>query len=260
MNSEENLVRIESADLFTERQTLIWKSLDWNLKKGEIHCLVGESGSGKTTLALSLFGLLPSLWNCEYRLWDVLGHSLEEWSGPWGEKNRGSSLFLVPQNPNLAFHPYRKMGDQMEDFFRLSLRKKVPKEEMQNLWGEMGISHPEEKWDSYAKSLSGGEKQRICLSLAVLGDQRILVLDEPTTGLDAKSEKWVLQNIRKLAKEREKGILFISHDFRIVESMASRITIMKEGKVLETTPVKDKKIEPKSDYGKLLEQTSRIFH
>ncbi len=253
------LVSIRSANLFAPNGTRIWKDLNWDLFPSEIHALIGESGSGKTTLAYSLFGLLGEGWKYDFSHWDVLGHDLSYWSGSLGEELRGRSIFLVPQNPNLAFHPYRKIRDQVADFFRLGLRSSKGPREILELWNEMGISRPEEKWNSYANGLSGGEKQRICLSLALLGDYRILVLDEPTTGLDANTEKWVLRAIRKKSEERDLGVIFISHDLRIVESMASRITIMKEGSTIESFPIKDRKIEPTTEYGKELEKARRFF-
>lgn len=255
----EPLVSIRSANLFTPQGIRVWNDLNWNLFSGEIHSLIGESGSGKTTLAYSLFGLLGENWKYNFVSWNVLGHDLSYWAGRAGEELRGRSIFLVPQNPNLAFHPYRKMKDQIKDFFELGLRSSQDPKEILDLWKEMGISRPEDKWNSYANGLSGGEKQRICLSLAFLGNYRILVLDEPTTGLDANTEKWVLRAIRKKSEEGGMGVIFISHDLRIVESLASRITIMKEGSTIESFPIKDRKIEPTTEYGKELEKARRFF-
>jgi ABC-type glutathione transport system ATPase component len=221
--------------------------------------LIGESGSGKTTLAYSLFGILPEDWICRYESWSVLGQDFQACKASVSKPGRAKKIFLVPQNPNLAFHPYKKLKAQMIDFFRYGLGEPYNEARMLDLWEEMGIAHGKLSLDRLATTLSGGEKQRICLSMAILADPEILILDEPTTGLDSATEHWVLSRVKQMAGERERGILFISHDLRIVESLATEITIMKEGSVVENLPIKDRKFEPKSEYGKALEEARRLF-
>ena|GEM_PF-1905858 len=255
----ETLVSIRKANLYSPNNTQVWKDLSFQLKKNQIHAVVGESGSGKTTLAYSLFGLLPRDWNCTFEAWSVLGSSLLE-SKEKGKKNgRCKSIFLVPQNPNLAFHPYRTMGSQIKDFFQYGLGESYQETRILSLWKEMGLSGSQNILRKMPNSFSGGEKQRICVSLALLANPQILVLDEPTTGLDAVTEHWVLARIKQMAGDFGRGVLFISHDLRIVESLASEITIMKEGRVVETITVKDRKFEPKSEYGKALEAARKLF-
>lgn len=221
--------------------------------------MIGESGSGKTTLAYSLFGILPEGWKCSYEEWSVLGNSLPAMADKIKKQGNARSLFLVPQNPNLAFHPYRQLGDQLQDFFRYTLGETFDKKKVFVLWEEMGIKMDKNVLDRLPESFSGGEKQRICVSLAILAKPRILVLDEPTTGLDASTEKWVLQQIKRMAAASGCAVFFITHDLRIVESLASEITIMKEGSIVETISVKERKFEPRSEYGKALEKACRLF-
>jgi len=246
-------IDIRNANLFSHNQNQIWKNLSFALQPSQIHAIIGESGSGKTTFAYSIFGILPKHWKLHYEEWRVLGKTFEEKQGT-------SSVFLVPQNPNLAFHPERNLEVQLRDFFRYTLKSPFDPDRILSLWEEMGINLGPKTLARYPNSFSGGEKQRICLSLALLARPRILILDEPTTGLDAEAEYWALSQIKRMVGEYRSGVIFISHDLRIVESLASQITIMKEGSVVETTPVKESKFEPKSDYGKALEKARLLFH
>lgn len=221
--------------------------------------MIGESGSGKTTLAYSLFGILPEGWKCSYEEWSVLGNSLPAMAERIKKQGNARSIFLVPQNPNLAFHPYRKLGEQLQDFFRYTLGETFDKTKVLGLWAEMGIKTDKNILNRLPDSFSGGEKQRICVSLAILANPKILVLDEPTTGLDAATEKWVLHQIKRMAGATGCAVFFITHDLRIVESLASEITIMKEGRIVETISIKERKFEPRSEYGKALEKARRMF-
>jgi len=253
-----DLVDILDAHLQLPSGQKIWAGISFRLTNSKISMLVGASGSGKSTLGLSLFGILPKYAKVHAKRFHVLGQDLIQLGQRDYQKRVQKDLFLVPQNPNLAFHPYRKISSQMEDFLKFSRNRELSKESILRLWEELQIRDPETKWDSFPASLSGGEKQRVCLSMAFLKQTKILVLDEPTTGLDAFSEKIVLEAVKKLSKSGV-AVVFITHDLRIAESMGSWITIMKEGKVLESGPILSKSFVPKSDYGKELLNAHQIF-
>ncbi|MDF3820558.1 ATP-binding cassette domain-containing protein [Leptospira sp. 96542] len=248
--ADERLVEIDSASLTATGQKPIWKQIGYSLGAGTIHAVVGESGSGKSTLALALFGILPTGFILDYNTFSVCGTDLRKRT-----ETNNRELFLVPQNPNLAFHPYRTIGSQMLDFLKISGNQNG-KENLLKIWESMGLSASQ--WDLYPKALSGGEKQRVCLSLAFLSKPKILILDEPTTGLDAASENIVLKIVQNMANLGV-GVVFITHELRIVESMASQVTIMKQGEVVETSKLQHKRLEPKSDYGKALTESYRLF-
>lgn len=253
-----SLIQIKNANLSLSGVRPIWDSVNFELNKGEIHIVVGESGSGKSTLGFSIFGIFPKNSKLTSTQFEVLGHSfLREKMESFQDYVR-KFLFMVPQNPNLAFHPYRKLSAQMNDFLKFSGRMDIDSKAILELWGKLEISDPTRKWNSYPAQLSGGEKQRICLSLAFLKRTQILVLDEPTTGLDAMSEKIVLDSVKKIAKTGV-AVLFITHDLRIAESIGTKITIMKEGTVLETKQIVNQKFEPITNYGKELLTAYQLF-
>lgn len=258
MKSIEAAVDISDAYIQMPTSQKIWNGISFRLTDSQIHMVVGSSGSGKSTLGLSLFGLFPKSAKILSNRFSVLGLDLDHLGLTEFQSRVKKDLFLVPQNPNLAFHPYRKVSSQMEDFLRFSGNQELSKESILNLWEDLKINDPEWKWNSYPKNLSGGEKQRVCLSMAFLKKTKVLVLDEPTTGLDAFSEKIVLESVKKMAKSGV-AVVFITHDLRIAESLGSWITIMKEGKVLESGPIESKRFEPKSDYGKELLKAHQIF-
>ncbi|MCT8332616.1 ATP-binding cassette domain-containing protein [Leptospira sp. 85282-16] len=242
-------IQIKNATIETTDGFKIWKGISLDIQRGYIHGIIGESGSGKSTLGFSLFGMLPKGCQLFYERFSVLGNDVRS-------KNLGTKLFLVPQNPNSAFHPFRTIRAQIQDFFKLSGFESISYESLFLIWDQLSI--PRNHWKTYARTLSGGEKQRILLSLAFLRTPEILVLDEPTTGLDAFSEKIVLETVRNLAK-MGMTVVFITHELRIVESLASQVTIMKQGEVVETISVLNQNLEPKTEYGKQLKEASLLF-
>ncbi|MCW7466616.1 ATP-binding cassette domain-containing protein [Leptospira levettii] len=245
------VIQIKNASLITKEGHSIWKSIGMEIKAGTIHGVIGESGSGKSTLALALFSILPDDSKFTYDQFSMLG--CDVFSKDFTEKK---NVFLVPQNPNLAFHPYRTIGSQVLDFLKLSNLTLVSEEMVLSYFDQLSI--PRGHWNRVAKNLSGGEKQRILLTLAFLRLPKILVLDEPTTGLDAFSEKIVLETVQNFAKSGM-TVVFITHELRIIESLASQVTIMKEGEVIETLPINNHQLEPNSEYGKQLKEASVLF-
>ncbi|TGL90590.1 ABC transporter ATP-binding protein [Leptospira congkakensis] len=243
------VVQIKNATIETKDGQKIWKGISLEIPRGIIYGIIGESGSGKSTLGFSLFGMVPQGCRLQYDSFIVLGEDVLSTSFH-------SKLFMVPQNPNSAFHPFRRMDSQIKDFFKLSGLSSFPYESLLSIWDKLSI--PRNHWKAYARSLSGGEKQRILLSLAFLRSPEILILDEPTTGLDAFSEKIVLETIQNLAK-MGMSVVFITHELRIVESLASQVTIMKQGEVIETISVLNQNLEPKTEYGKQLKEASLLF-
>ncbi|MCW7492260.1 ATP-binding cassette domain-containing protein [Leptospira sp. 2 VSF19] len=244
-----NVIQIKNATIGTKDGQKIWKGISLQIQRGIVHGIIGESGSGKSTLGFSLFGMVPKGCTLSYEKFLVLGEDVLS-------KRLGTKLFMVPQNPNSAFHPFRTIRAQIQDFFKLSGLKNISYDSLFLIWDELSI--PRTHWKTYARTLSGGEKQRILLSLAFLRTPEILVLDEPTTGLDAFSEKIVLETVQNLAK-MGMTIVFITHELRIVESLASQVTIMKQGEVLETISVLNQNLEPKTEYGKQLKEASLLF-
>lgn len=242
-------VQIKNATITTKDGKKIWYGISLEIPKGIVYGVIGESGSGKSTLGFSLFGMVPDGCQLTYQTFSVLGEDVSH-------LNLGSKLFMVPQNPNWAFHPFRTIEAQIKDFFKLSKLTAIHFESLFQIWDRLSI--PRNHWKKYAKTLSGGEKQRILLSLAFLRNPEILVLDEPTTGLDAFSEKIVLETVQNLAK-MGMTVVFITHELRIVESLTSQVTIMKQGEVVETIPVFNHNLEPKTEYGKQLKEASLLF-
>lgn len=249
--TEVPLIQIQNATLQTVNGHFIWKKINLEIKKGTIHGIIGESGSGKSTIAMACFGILPEGSKLDYDVFSILGEDVL--SNVFKAKEK---LFLVPQNPNLAFHPYRTIESQILDFVRLSGLGKISMDQIFSYFDKLSI--PKGHWKQFARNLSGGEKQRILLTLAFLRHPEILILDEPTTGLDAFSEKIVLETVLNLAKSGM-TVVFITHELRIVASLASQVTIMKEGEVVESLPISNQQLEPNSEYGKQLMEASILF-
>lgn len=249
--TEVPIIQIRNATLQTLNGRFIWKNINLEIQKGNIHGIIGESGSGKSTFAMACFGILPEGTKLTYDTFSILGLDVLSHIDQAKEK-----LFLVPQNPNLAFHPYRTIESQILDFIRLSGLGDFSLDRIFSYFDQLYI--PRGHWKQYARNLSGGEKQRILLILAFLRHPEILILDEPTTGLDAFSEKIVLETVVNLSKSGM-TVVFITHELRIVASLASQVTIMKEGEVVESLPISNQQLEPNSEYGKQLKEASILF-
>lgn len=254
-----SLIDIQGASLHTPSGELLWDSFSLQLLKGQICGIVGESGSGKSSLTKAILGYLPSDWNLGYSHWEVLEKKETDWRNPHDQRNLVKQVFYVPQNPNLAFHPYQKLGHQFQDYVKIR-DLKVSKEEILLLWERMLLKSPSRIWSSFPSELSGGEKQRLCLSLGLLTHHPIFLLDEPTTGLDGAAERWFLEEIQEISKNQGTGVLLISHDLRLMERFALQITIMKKGDSAETIALAKNGWSPKGEYGKKLKNAYDFFH
>lgn len=226
-------ISIQKLNIINKDGFLFLQDFSWELKKGKIYSLVGESGSGKTTFALSLFGILPKHATMEYQTYTILGKDWREWEKEGWNNLRGKSFVFIPQNPHVSFHPYRRIGPQILEFLKNKVNPNFTKEKVCNSWEEMGIHDPSQAYYQYPSSLSGGEKQRICISLANLCDADWVVADEPTSALDPIQEKRVIQFLLSTVYNKNCGLVFISHNLSLVSKIAEEVLVIQSGKIVE---------------------------
>jgi ABC-type glutathione transport system ATPase component len=216
-----------SIDIATPDGSLqrIVEGVHLSLGEGEIFGLLGESGTGKTLLAHALCGLLrpPAFIRAGSRI-RLAGETV--FPGTWKGK-RGKQVFLLFQSAATALNPYLTIGRQLAEV----LDRKHAVHHSRTLLEKVGL-HPD-LLGFYPFQLSGGMQQRILIALALGLQPKVLIADEPTTGLDAVSELHILELLRRLQADGT-AILFISHDIRAVSFLTGRTGVMFQGHLVES--------------------------
>lgn len=237
-----------------EAREKVVRHVSFSLEQGEILGIVGESGSGKTMTALTVAGLLKS--HADIRSGEILmdGRDLLKLDPKEWRAVKGKEISMIFQEPMTALNPTMKIGKQVEEALKLhtDLSKKERRKKAYQALADVELSNPEEVYEKYPHELSGGMRQRVMIASAVILRPKLLIADEPTTALDVYTQEQILSLLRKLNHKYNMGILFISHNLRVVKELCSRVLVMKEGKIIETGTAEDVFQNPKEDYTKEL--------
>jgi len=232
--------------------------VSFNLNQGEILGFVGESGSGKSITALALMGLLPpnaiveqgkAILETESGSIDVFKIDSRQ-----HQKLRGGAMAMIFQEPQTSLNPSMRCGKQIDEAVLLhtTLRGKAIRERSIELLTEMQLPNPEKIYNSFPHQLSGGQKQRVMIAIALAGNPKLLIADEPTTALDVTVQKEILKLLRDIRDQRDISIIFISHDLAVVSEVADNIMVLKQGEIVEKGTVLDIFSNPKHPYTKNL--------
>lgn len=209
--------------------------VSFDVDAAEVVGLMGESGCGKTTLSLALLGLLAKeqaavSGSVMFRGRELLG--LDERSLA---KIRGAKISLVPQEPGIALSPVMRAGDQTAEV--LHAHKKWDwaqcRVEARSWLARVGLLPIDRIYASYPHQLSGGQLQRVILAQALACEPEIVIADEPTASLDALTQSSFLALLRELKSQLGISVLLISHSAHVQASIADRVLIMKEGRIVE---------------------------
>ena len=230
----DNILNIENLTLNIGNRTLL-DSVSFTIKKGEIFTVVGESGSGKSLTALAIMRLLPN--GIEVKSGDILfkGISLFELPEYKMRRFRGSKISMIFQEPMSALNPVMRVGEQVKEILEIhkNLDSKMVKRRVIELFYEVGLKNPELKYSSYPHQLSGGEKQRVVIAMALACEPKLLIADEPTTALDVTIQAKILELLKEIQQKRGLSILFITHDMGVVYNISDRVAVMRSGRLLE---------------------------
>ena len=221
---------------------------------GEIMGLVGESGSGKSTLALAILRLLDhSRASLRGRI-ELLGRDLTGCSERQLRDIRGRLVSLIPQSPATALNPALRIETQLREAWRAhsSAPWSNQKELIERLFATAGLSPREVFLKRFPREISIGQAQRVLIIMALLHSPALLIADEPTSALDVITQREVLDLLVKIAKDRNMGILFISHDLLTVAALCDRVAILNAGEIVECGPVKRVLAAPQHAYAKQL--------
>jgi len=230
------------------------------VNKGEIVGIVGESGSGKTTLGLSILRLLDSP-PAEVVGGSIIFDGKDLFKVPEDElwRVRGTGMNMVFQESLIALNPVYRVESQigesidvLEKSRNASITEEEKQKEMLNVLKELCLDRPEAVLKKYPHELSGGMRQRVSIAMSIVETPKLLILDEPTTGLDAYVQNRILQIIRKLNHDLGLSIILITHDLTVASQICERIYVMYAGRVVEVGRSEQILEEPLHPYSETL--------
>jgi len=236
--SNNPLIQVKDLSVgFTNRagDTLpILRNIDLSLHKGDTIGLVGESGCGKSTLALAMMGYLKSGLRVLDGESDFKGHNVFDRDPRALEEIRGGDLALIPQNAGQSLTPTMRIGQQINE--ALLLHTQFPKNQWHKrcieVLTQVRLPQPDVLLERYPHELSGGQQQRVAIAMALAGEPEVLLLDEPTTGLDVTTQAHVLELLRALALETGMAMVYVSHDLGAIAQVCDSVVVMYAGEVV----------------------------
>ncbi|GAA0613624.1 ABC transporter ATP-binding protein [Paenochrobactrum glaciei] len=233
-------------------------NISFNIGVGERVALVGESGSGKSLTARALMRL-DKMARLSGRV-DFDGTDLLSLSEREMSRKRGSSIAMVFQDPMSFLNPLMTIGDQVAETLRLrGVGKAEARKRALAVLDELGVDRAAERLNSYPHEFSGGMRQRVVLAMALVGEPKLLIADEPTTALDVRVQDQVLDLLDDVSTRRGLAVLFITHDLGVVAGFAERVMVMYSGRIIEDGDVSDVFAEPQHPYSQgLIKAVPRI--
>jgi oligopeptide/dipeptide ABC transporter ATP-binding protein len=208
------------------------------LDQGKTLGIVGESGSGKTVLSRAIMGLLPRATTTQtgsvrYDGTELLNAPNDDLRKLWS-----THIAMVFQDPMTSLNPVQRIGHQITEPLRIHLKlsKSEAKETALSLLMQVGIPSPVERYEAYPFELSGGMRQRVMIAIALACAPRLLMADEPTTGLDVTVQAQILDLLGQLQRERDMAMILVTHDLGVVATRTDEIIVMYAGNVVERAP------------------------
>ena len=253
MKDPNNIIEIDNLKtcFFTDNGTVMSvNGVSFSIPKNKIVGVVGESGCGKSVTSLSIMQLVQSpqgqivdgqiKFNYEElgyyedgtkKAYDITKMPLKEI-----HKIRGKDITMIFQEPMTSLNPVLTIGYQLDEVSFIH-NKEITKEEAKkhsiDMLNKVGISMPEHVYDSYPHELSGGMRQRVMIAMALAGNPKLIIADEPTTALDVTIQAQILELLKDLQKEQGCSIMLITHDLGVIAEMADEVVVMYAGRVIE---------------------------
>ena len=229
--------------------------VSFTLERGRMIGIVGESGSGKSVLSRTIIDILPHdgtvAYSGEVRF---EGRDLRRLSQADMRSIRGTEIAMVFQDPMTSLNPVMKIGKQIIEVLtiRCDLSKQAAKERTIALLTDVGIPDPARQLDRFPMHLSGGMRQRVAIAIALAGDPKLLIADEPTTALDVSIQAQILNLLRKLQLERDMAVIIISHNLGIISEFADEVAVMYAGQLVEKSETRQILDDPRMPYTEAL--------
>ena len=248
-----DILKINNLSIGTKVDTKLnlVDDISFSVKSGKTTCIVGESGSGKSLTALSIIRLLsPQLKMSGEILFN--NEDICKMSELQIREKRGLDIAMIFQEPMTSLNPVLTIGYQIKE--AIAVHSDLPNNEINNKVEEllMLVGIPVERVSSYPDELSGGQRQRVMIAMSMSCNPKLLIADEPTTALDVTVQAQILKLLDDLKSKLNMSMLFITHDFGVVEDIADDVIVMFKGKIVERGKVNQVLKKPKHPYTKAL--------
>ena len=251
-------IRDLQVDFRTEQGTITAvKNISFDLKRGEILGIVGESGSGKSVSSMAIMGILSkmaSIPNGSIKYFRESGEAIElsTLEESRFQKIRGSEISMIFQEPMTSLNPVIRCGEQVVEAIQLhqNLSYKEAKSQALSLFEEVKLPRPDKIFKSYPHQISGGQKQRVMIAMAISCKPKLLIADEPTTALDVRVQKTILDILKDLQKKYGMSVIFITHDLGVIAQIAQNVLVMYRGELIERGNIHDIFFNSKKPYTK----------
>jgi oligopeptide transport system ATP-binding protein len=232
--------------------------VSFSVERGETLGLVGESGSGKSVTCYSIMGLIPrppGRVESGTALFD--GTDLLRCQPKQARAIRGKRLAMIFQDPMTSLNPYLRISDQLIE--PLLIHEKITGKEALRRGLEMleavGIHDPSRLIRHYPHEFSGGMRQRVMIAMALITRPELLIADEPTTALDVTVQAQILELIRRIQRELDMAVVFITHDLAVVSGLCDRVQVMYAGRIVETADTRALFYNPRHPYTRALQRS-----
>jgi peptide/nickel transport system ATP-binding protein len=225
------------------------------LHRNEILCVVGESGSGKSVLARAIMGLLPAPHlRASAGSIRLEGEDLLQAAPARMREIRCSRISMIFQEPMTALNPVKTIGAQIDEVLALhtALPPRARMERIVAMLESVRLSDPQRLVRAYPHQISGGQRQRAMIAMALILQPPVVIADEPTTALDVTTQSGILALIREIQVSRQMGLMFITHDFGVVAEIADRVAVMQQGRLVEVGDAQQVLNAPRHPYTRSL--------
>ena len=252
-----------SIGYYNKNRKLVYvlKNISLQIKPGETLGVVGESGCGKSTLGQAMMGYLRTGSRVLNGSVHFAGSEMFGLSPRQLVSIRGKKIALIPQNAGKSLTPTMRVGTQIVEAITLGTKisNEDAKKRMLELLGKVRLPHPDVMAERYPHELSGGQQQRVVVAMALAGEPEMLVLDEPTTGLDVTTQAHILELLRDIVLGSGTAMMYISHDLGVIARVCDRVVLMYAGEVVEDSVAVDMFKTPAHPYSRgLLESIPRL--
>lgn len=259
MNNEENIIEIDQLKtvFFTDTGTVqSVNSVSFNIPKNKIVGVVGESGCGKSVTSLSIMQLVQApqgqviegeiRFNSDELAYnengEKLAYNIAKMPTKEMYKIRGKDITMIFQEPMTSLNPVFTIGYQLDEISFIhtpNISKEDAKAHSIDMLVKVGISMPEHVYTCYPHELSGGMRQRVMIAMALAGNPKLIIADEPTTALDVTIQAQILELLKDIQKKQGCSIMLITHDLGVIAEMADEVVVMYAGRVIERGTVRD---------------------
>ncbi|MEM7214961.1 MAG: ABC transporter ATP-binding protein [Pseudomonadota bacterium] len=228
--------------------------ISFEIFKGELLGVVGESGAGKSMTGAAIIGLIEPPGRIANGTVELRGERIDNLPPEVMRSIRGKRIGVIFQDPLTSLNPLYTVGQQLTETIEYHLRISAgeARERAIGLLERVGIPNPSVRIDQYPHQFSGGMRQRVVIALALCSDPEVIIADEPTTALDVSIQAQILELIRELAKERQVGVILVTHDMGVIAETTDRVLVMYDGEIVETGPTEQVLGSPEHPYTKSL--------